>query len=77
MFRVCGEKHAPRKCDAFKKLSPQQRLKELKAGSSVSFATGTCKDGSAGQRTKCPTAEWMAVKRLTTISCTAHSWRAA
>jgi len=29
MFRVCGEKHAPGKCDAFKKLSPQQRLKEI------------------------------------------------
>jgi hypothetical protein len=29
MFRVCGEKHPPRKCDAFKKLSPQQRLKEI------------------------------------------------
>ncbi len=29
MFRVCGEKHAPGKCNAFKKLSPQQRLKEI------------------------------------------------
>jgi hypothetical protein len=29
MFRVCGEKHAPGKCDAFKKLSPQQRLREI------------------------------------------------
>ncbi len=29
MFRVCGEKHAAGKCDAFKKLSPQQRLKEI------------------------------------------------
>jgi hypothetical protein len=29
MFRVCGEKHPPGKCDAFKKLSPQQRLKEI------------------------------------------------
>ena len=29
MFRVCGEKHVPGKCDAFKKLSPQQRLKEI------------------------------------------------
>jgi hypothetical protein len=29
MFRVCGEKNAPGKCDAFKKLSPQQRLKEI------------------------------------------------
>ncbi len=28
MFRICGEKHSPGKCDAFKKLSPQQRLKE-------------------------------------------------
>jgi hypothetical protein len=26
---VCGEKHPPGKCDAFKKLSPQQRLKEI------------------------------------------------
>ncbi len=25
----CGEKHAPGKCDAFKKLSPQQRLKVI------------------------------------------------
>ncbi len=29
MFRICGEKHPPGKCDAFKKLSPQQRLKEI------------------------------------------------
>jgi hypothetical protein len=29
MFRVCEEKHPPGKCDAFKKLSPQQRLKEI------------------------------------------------
>jgi hypothetical protein len=29
MFRVCGEKHPPGKCYAFKKLSPQQRLKEI------------------------------------------------
>ncbi len=29
MFRVCGEKHAPGKCNAFKKLSLQQRLKEI------------------------------------------------
>jgi hypothetical protein len=29
MFRVCGEKHPPGKCDAFKKLSPKQRLKEI------------------------------------------------
>jgi hypothetical protein len=29
MFRVCGEKHPPGNCDAFKKLFPQQRLKEV------------------------------------------------
>jgi hypothetical protein len=29
MFKECGEKHAPGKCDAFKKLSPQQRLKVI------------------------------------------------
>jgi hypothetical protein len=29
MFRICGEKHPPGKCDVFKKLSPQQRLKEI------------------------------------------------
>ncbi len=29
MFRDCGEKHLPGMCDAFKKLSPQQRLKEI------------------------------------------------
>jgi hypothetical protein len=29
MFQSCGEKHPPGKCDAFKKLSPQQRLKEI------------------------------------------------
>ncbi len=29
MFKECGEKHAPGKCDAFKKLSPQQRLKMI------------------------------------------------
>jgi hypothetical protein len=29
MFGICGEKHPPGKCDAFKKLSPQQRLKEI------------------------------------------------
>jgi hypothetical protein len=29
MFRDCGEKHSPAKCDAFKKLSPQQKLKEI------------------------------------------------
>jgi hypothetical protein len=29
MFQVCGEKHPPRKCDTFKKLFPQQRLKEI------------------------------------------------
>jgi len=29
MFKECGEKHAPWKCDAFKKLSPQQRLKVI------------------------------------------------
>jgi hypothetical protein len=29
MFMVCGEKHTPGKCDAFKKLSPQQRLKVI------------------------------------------------
>jgi hypothetical protein len=29
MFRTCGEKHSPAKCDVFKKLSPQQRLKEI------------------------------------------------
>jgi hypothetical protein len=29
MFKECGEKHMPGKCDAFKKLSPQQRLKVI------------------------------------------------
>jgi hypothetical protein len=29
IFRICGEKHPPGKCDAFKKLSSQQRLKEI------------------------------------------------
>jgi hypothetical protein len=29
MFKECGEKHAPGKCDAFKKLSAQQRLKVI------------------------------------------------
>jgi hypothetical protein len=29
MFKECGEKHTPGKCDAFKKLSPQQRLKVI------------------------------------------------
>jgi hypothetical protein len=29
MFQICGEKHLPAKCDAFKKLSLQQRLKEI------------------------------------------------
>jgi hypothetical protein len=29
LFLNCGEKHSPAKCDAFKKLSPQQRLKEI------------------------------------------------
>ncbi len=29
MFRDSGEKHSPAKCDAFKKLSPQQKLKEI------------------------------------------------
>ena len=29
MFKECGQKHAPGKCDAFKKLSPQQRLKVI------------------------------------------------
>jgi hypothetical protein len=29
MFKECGEKHAPGKCDAFRKLSPQQRLKVI------------------------------------------------
>jgi hypothetical protein len=29
MFRVCREKHPPGKCEAFKKLSLQQRLKEI------------------------------------------------
>jgi hypothetical protein len=29
MFQVCGEKHLPGKCDGFKTLSPQQRLKEI------------------------------------------------
>jgi hypothetical protein len=29
MFRICGEKLPPGKCDVFKKLSPQQRLKEI------------------------------------------------
>jgi hypothetical protein len=29
MFKECGEKHAPWKCDAFKKLSQQQRLKVI------------------------------------------------
>jgi hypothetical protein len=29
MFLICGEKHPPGKCVAFKKLSPQQRLKEI------------------------------------------------
>jgi hypothetical protein len=29
MFQDCGEKHSPARCDAFKKLPPQQRLKEI------------------------------------------------
>jgi hypothetical protein len=29
MFKECGEKHTPWKCDAFKKLPPQQRLKVI------------------------------------------------
>jgi hypothetical protein len=29
MFRICSEKHLPGKCDGFKKLSLQQRLKEV------------------------------------------------
>jgi hypothetical protein len=29
MFKECGQKHAPGKCDAFKKLSPQQRQKVI------------------------------------------------
>ena len=29
MFQNCVEKHSLAKCDTFKKLSPQQRLKEI------------------------------------------------
>ncbi len=29
MFQDCGEKHSPARCEAFKKLSLQQRLKEI------------------------------------------------
>jgi hypothetical protein len=29
MFQDCGEKHSPARCDIFKKLSPQQRLKRI------------------------------------------------
>jgi hypothetical protein len=65
MFRICSEKHPPGKCDAFKKLSPQQRLKE------IDRAVPT------GLRTKYPTAVSTVVRRLTIPSCTAHLWRAA
>ncbi len=29
MFQECGEKHSLARCDPFKKLSPQQRLKRI------------------------------------------------
>ncbi len=29
MFKKCGEKHSPARCEAFKKLPPQQRLKRI------------------------------------------------
>jgi hypothetical protein len=74
---VCGEKHAPGKCDAFKKLSPQQRLKVIEERELCHLCyRRTCEGASAGQRTRCATAGWMAVKRPTTIFCTAHSWKA-
>jgi hypothetical protein len=77
MFWVCGEKHPPGKCDAFKKLSPQQRLKEIDTRELCRLSTGTCEGGIAGQRTRCPIAASTVVRQLITISCTAHSWRAA
>jgi hypothetical protein len=29
MFQECGEKHSPTRCEAFKKMTPQQRLKKI------------------------------------------------
>jgi hypothetical protein len=73
MFKECGEKHAPWKCDAFKKLSPQQRLKRIEERELCHL----CRGVTAGRKTKCPTAERMAARRPTTTFCTAPSCRAA
>jgi hypothetical protein len=43
MFRTCGKKHSPAKCDAFKKLSPQQRLKEIDSWELCRLCYVTCK----------------------------------
>ncbi len=77
MFRVCGEKHPPGKCDAFKKLSPQQRLKEIDTRELCRLCYRHLRGETAGRRTRCLTAASTVVRRLTTTFCTAHSWRAA
>ena len=77
MFKECGEKHAPGKCDAFRRLSPQQRLKVIEDRELCQLCYRHLRGRECCQKTRCPTAGWMAVKRPTTIFCTAHSWRAA
>ncbi len=74
IFKECGEKHAPWKCDAFKKLSPQQRLKVIEERELCHLCY---QHPSAGQRTRCPTAGRMAARRHIIIFCTARSCRAA
>ncbi len=52
MVQECGEKHSPARCEVFKKLTPQQRLKKIEERELVSCAIVICR--SAGERLLVP-----------------------
>jgi hypothetical protein len=65
MFRIC-EKHSPGKCDAFKKLSPQQRLKEIDSRELCRLCYRQLQGRDCCSKyTKYPTAASTVVRRLT------------
>jgi hypothetical protein len=49
MFQECGEKHSPEKCEVFKKMTPQQRLKKIDERELCRLCHCICRGGSAGR----------------------------
>jgi hypothetical protein len=68
MFQECSEKHSPARCEVFKKMTSQQRLKKLDERELCRLCYLHLQEGTVGPRAGCPT-DVLTVARFFTIPC--------